>query len=135
MEYQATSASAREFANAGKLEVWVQNFLRGEGGNQPMADGLKLVERCYHIPKLYKLDTFERACGPEVDMKWVIDETDFDERVGKIMTRYQTGEWDMPPLIIGLNAGQYELNDGNHRYEALQRLGVNEYWVIIWETV
>jgi hypothetical protein len=27
---------------------------------------------------------------------------------------------------------KYELNDGNHRLEALKKLGINQYWVIIW---
>jgi len=135
LEYQATTTSAREFAEAGKLAEWIHLFLDGEGNNQPMSDGLKLAERRYHAPKLYKIDTFERICGPEAEMKWTIAENGFNERVSKIMSRYQTGDWDMPPLIVGLSDGKYELNDGNHRYEALKRLGIKEHWVIIWKTI
>lgn len=30
--------------------------------------------------------------------------------------------------------GTFELNDGNHRYEALRRSGVDEYYFIVWTT-
>jgi len=134
-EFTATSTSAREFAEDQRLEEWVQHFLHGEGNNQGLADGLKLEDRIYHAPKLMRLDTFERICGPEQGLKWQIDAAGFNERVSKIMTRYEQGDWDMPPLIINLTDGEYELNDGNHRYEALSRLGIESHWVIIWETV
>jgi len=26
-------------------------------------------------------------------------------------------------------------NNGNHRYEALKKSGITDYWIIIWETV
>ena len=29
---------------------------------------------------------------------------------------------------------KFELNDGNHRLEAYNRLGINEYFVIFWIT-
>ena len=135
MEYQPTTTSAKVFAEAGQLEEWVHMFLNGEGNNPPFSDGLKLCERRYHAPKKYPLEAFVRICGPEAEMKWTIDADGFNERVGKIMARYQTGDWDMPPLIIELKDGEYDLNDGNHRYEALTRLGIEEHWVIIWETV
>ena len=135
MEYNATSSSAREFADDGKLEEWIHLFLCGEGGNKPFSDGLKLAQRRYHAPKLYALDTFKRCCGPEPDLKWVIDENSFNERVSKMMEYYKKGDWDMPPLIIQDHGTHYELNDGNHRFEAMTRLGVKEHWVIIWETV
>ena len=114
-EYEATSLSARKFSEADKLEEWVQQFLRGEGGNLGMADGLKLEPRIYHAPRLMELDVFKRICGPEQGLKWQIAETGFNARVSKIMARYEQGDWDMPPLIINLAHGEYELNDGNHR--------------------
>jgi len=134
MIYKPTTTSAKEFSDAGKLEEWIHLFLCGEGNNKPMSDGLKIHPRYYHAPTLYSLDKFKRVCGPEEDVKWVIDKNGFNQRVNKIMDYYQTNKWDMPPLIIGYNEKQYELNDGNHRFEALKRLGIKDYWVIIWET-
>ena len=40
----------------------------------------------------------------------------------------------MPPLIVHYVDGEFELNDGNHRLEAYSRLGVLEYYVIVWIT-
>ena len=40
----------------------------------------------------------------------------------------------MPPLIINRKDYMYELTDGNHRFEALKKLGIDKYWIIIWET-
>lgn len=40
----------------------------------------------------------------------------------------------MPPLIVHYVNGEFELNDGNHRLEAYSRLGIKEYYVIIWIT-
>jgi len=131
--FEATGKSAGIFAEAGKLDEWIQHFLHGEGNNLGFANGLKLEPRIYHTPKLMKLEKFQRICGFEVGMKWPVDEQGFNEKVDQVMKRYKTG-WDMPPLIIGLHDGEYELNDGNHRYEALRRLGIEEHWVIIWET-
>ena len=135
MEYKPTNSSAKDFADVGKFEEWIHLFLCGEGGNKAFSDGLKIKKRRYHAPKLYALDTFKRICGPESDMKWIIDEIGFNERVAKIMERYKKGDWDMPPLIIENHDTNYELSDGNHRYEALIRSEIKEYWVIIWETV
>lgn len=40
--------------------------------------------------------------------------------------------WDIPPLIANYCKGKYELNDGNHRFEALVRCGYKEFYVIVW---
>lgn len=49
-------------------------------------------------------------------------------------------EKDLPPLIVhyfvesGKTEGEFELNDGNHRWEAYSRLDIKEVYVIIWIT-
>lgn len=133
MVYEPTSSSAITFADANRLEEWIHLFLCGEGNNKPFSDGLKREPRRYHAPKLTALNTLNRCCGPEDDMKWQIDEFNFIERVEKIIARHQKGDWDMPPLIVCHDGSTYELNDGNHRYEALKRMGIKEHWVILWE--
>jgi len=40
----------------------------------------------------------------------------------------------MPPLIVHFVDGQFEINDGNHRFEAYSRLGIKESYVIVWIT-
>jgi len=134
MIYTATATSAIEFAQAGCLEEWIHLFLCNEGDNRAFSDGLKLQPRRYHPPCMMNLDQFERCCGPETGLKYQISASGFRKNVKAIMKKFKTGNWDMPPLIINRVNGAYELNDGNHRYEALRKLGVCAYWIIIWET-
>jgi len=134
VEYKPTTSSAIEFASANRIEDWIHLFLCGEGNNIPFSEGLKLEPRNYYAPKMMLLNQFERCCGPEENMTFRVPEDNFIKRVGGIAEFYSTGDWDMPPLIIYLHEGAYVLSDGNHRFEALTKLGIDSYWVIIWET-
>ena len=77
--------------------------------------------------------------GPEENMKWRINEEWFEKHVNEL-SEVLKKETDMPPLIVhyliedGKTEGEFELNDGNHRLEAYSRLGIEEYYVIIWIT-
>lgn len=79
------------------------------------------------------LSLFRRCCGPESDMKWVIPKEPFEKKVNELMNVISTND-DMPPLIVHYGDGEFQLNDGNHRFEAYSRLGVTEYYVIVWIT-
>jgi len=133
--YKPTASSAIAYSDNGRLEEWIHLFLCGEGNNESFSNGLKLERRRYHGPRMMELNTFSRDCGPEEGMKWRIGEDGFNSRVNEIMNRFKKGDWDMPPLIVYHDGIKYGLNDGNHRHEALRRLNINSYWVILWETV
>ena len=47
------------------------------------------------------------------------------------------GDWDMPPLLAldRIDDGTYGIDDGNHKLEALKKLCVNEYWVILFKSL
>jgi len=129
-----TLKTALEYGNEGKIEEWIHLVMRGdEGGNVELSDGLKLFNRHFYGPVKMKLSTFKRVCGPEEDMEFVIPIEDFNRNVANIVKRYESG-WDMPPLIIQFDEGEFCLCDGNHRHEALTRLSVEEYYVIVWAT-
>ena len=125
--------SAIEYSKQGKLDEWIHTFLCGEGNNISFSHGLKLENRYYIGPIKMPLDFFRRCCGPEENIKYHIDKIGFENRVDAIKIKLQSG-WDMPPLIINYADGRFELNDGNHRYEALIRSGIKEYYVIVWIT-
>lgn len=137
MNYQNSSASAAEFASAGKLEEWVHAYLTSDGHNKPFSDGLKLTHRYYLGPFSMDISLLERCCGPEDGMKWKVDPADFECRVCSIMEAMRTGT-DIPPMIVHYymeeNIPHFELTDGNHRHEACVRLGLREFPVIIWIT-
>ena len=125
--------SALEYAKDKKIEGWVHEFLRHENNNIEFSDGLKLEKRSYFGPMEMKLKNFERCCGPEPDIKYTIHEGRFESHVENMMKSYKKG-WKVPPLIINFSEGKFEINDGNHRFEALIRLGLESYPVIIWTT-
>ena len=62
-----------------------------------------------------------------VDAEW------FEKHVSDLMDVIQATE-DIAPLIVHYVNGDFELNDGNHRFEAYQRLGITETDVIVWIT-
>jgi hypothetical protein len=128
-----SSKGAIEYSEKNKLEEWVHLFLNSEGNNIGFSTGLLLVNRHYIKPQYLPLSLFSRCCGPENGMKYLVSVEEFEKKVEKIKERIING-WDIPPLIINYTNNVYELNDGNHRYEALVRLGYTNSWVIIWIT-
>lgn len=137
MNYKCSLSCAQEFAKQGKLEEWVHSYLLSDGRNKDFSDGLKLFDRYFLGPIKMPLSLFIRCCGPEENMKWRINEEWFEKHVSELEDIIKR-EKDMPPLIVHflVENGKdcFELNDGNHRYEAYKRLGINEYYVIVWIT-
>jgi hypothetical protein len=133
MEYRNTLSSAKAFAKNGKLEDWIHHYLNTDANNTAFSEGLKLFNRYYLGPIKMPLTSFKRCCGPELHMKWQVDRDGFEKRVSSLQKSIERDN-DMPPLIIQYSYDGFELNDGNHRYEAYVRSGYNEVDVIIWIT-
>ena len=137
LNYKCSLSCAQEFSKQGKLEEWVHSYLLSDGRNKDFSDGLKLFDRYFIGPLKMPLSLFTRCCGPEENMKWRINEEWFEKHVSDLMEVIKR-EKDMPPLIVHFlveNGKDYfELNDGNHRLEAYRRLGIEEYYVIVWIT-
>lgn len=133
LEYKCTLSSANNYAKNRKLEEWVHTYLLSDGHNKEFSDGLKLSDRYFLGPIKMPLSLFSRCCGPEANMKYRVNAEWFEEHVTKLENVIKI-EKDMPPLIVHFVDGQFELNDGNHRFEAYTRLGIKEYYVIIWIT-
>lgn len=128
-----TMKSALDAAAEGRLEAWIHGYLSGEGNNQAFSDGLRLTERRYTGPLVFPLRRLERCTGPEETMRYRVDRESFERRVRGIEQALARG-FDLPPLIINYSGGRFELNDGNHRYEALTRTGADRFGVIVWTT-
>lgn len=108
-------------------------YLLSDGHNKEFSDGLKLFDRYFLGPIKMPLSLFSRCCGPEGHMKYRVNADWIEQHVTKLESVIQSDK-DMPPLIVHFVDGQFELNDGNHRLEAYSRLGVKEYYVILWIT-
>ncbi len=139
LDYECSLTSARAFAKAGKLEDWIHAYLLSDGDNEPFSHGLKLFDRFFLGPVTMPLSLFHRCCGPEEGMKWKVHPVWFEEKVQRLMQAIQADP-DMPPLIVHYlfsekdGTPEFELNDGNGRFEAYKRLGITHAPVIFWIT-
>ena len=131
--YGRTLTDAMAFAREGKTAEWVDLYLRSDGRNVPMADGLRLAPRVWRGPFRIPLSMLTRICGPEETMKWRVHPVQFEEHVSSLIREIEGGG-DLPPLLVHCTAEGLELNDGNHRLEAYRRLGIEEGFALFWAT-
>lgn len=137
--YDRTLSSAQAFAKACRLEEWIHLYLLSDGNNIPFSEGLKTVPRFYLGPVRAPLALFKRCCGPEEGMKWRVHPIHFANKVQRLMEAAKADP-DMPPLIINYRFSEkdgtpeFELNDGNGRFEAYTKLGRTHADVIFWIT-
>jgi len=133
LTYGRTLTDALAWARAGRIEEWADLYLRSDGRNVPMADGLRLAPRIWRGPVRIPLSMLTRICGPEETMKWRVHPVQFEEHVAALIREIEGGG-DLPPLIVHCTPEGLELNDGNHRLEAYRRLGIGEGWAVFWAT-
>jgi len=131
--YNQTLTCACAFAAEGRIEEWIHTYLCSDGHNKPFSDGLKLAKRFYIGPVQMPLALFRRCCGPEEDMKWRTDVESFRQHVAFLETAVQNNA-DLPPLLIQYGSDGFTLTDGNHRWEAYHRIGLETCSVIVWGT-
>ncbi|MBN1373120.1 MAG: ParB N-terminal domain-containing protein [Anaerolineaceae bacterium] len=122
---------ALEAARRGQIEAWVHEFLLGVGRNLPFSEGLKRQPRFWLGPLEIPLDALEICCGPDPDLEYVVDADGFERHVTSMADSLAKG-WKPAPLIASYDAGKLSIRDGNHRYAALRRSGVERYWVVVW---
>ena len=111
----------------------IHTYLLDEDRNVPFSDGLKLFERYYIGPVKMPLELFHRCTGPEENMKYRIDKDWWPIHVAALEDSIKKDP-DMPPLIVHYVEDDFELNDGNTRFQAYINLGVKEVNVIVWIT-
>jgi hypothetical protein len=131
--FEFSLRGARDAATAGRIGDWVDAFLRNAtlGANLPMADGLRKERRWWIGPVRIPLSSLTRICGPEVGMPYRTTPAAWEARVSAIVAAATDPE-TLPPLILEYRAGSLAVCDGNHRYEALRRLGATTAWSVVW---
>ena len=125
---------AQEYSNRNELDKWLQLFLRDDSyehasPNIPLADGLLLEERFYIGPILIDFDKIN-TLRIEKDIEDANDRLFYLQKEKEILNNYN--DYNLPPLIVEYKDNKLNLVDGNHRYSALKKLGINKYYVIIW---
>lgn len=128
-----TLTIAKEYQEKNKIEEWLQLFLRNDGDNRALADGL-LLEPRYYIGLRYipiELLSHIREGAPE----YLEDPDDieyFFYVVDKMKESY--GKWDTPPLIIEYREGTLWVNDGRHRLIMYRDLEIGLIPAVLWTT-
>ena len=125
-------ASASAAADDGNLARWVGEFLASRGSdNATLAAGLAQREHCWAGPVRVPLDRLVPLAGPDDDALCPVEPEEWEEDVGELEDLVEEG-WEPPPLLAEFRDRALYLQDGNHRYEALERAGETEAWVIVW---
>lgn len=132
MKY-GTYAMAREYDAMGKIDEWMQLFLRNDGHNIALADGLLLEQRCYLGLRRIPLSLLNavKSGAPE----YLRDQNDiqyFFEVVDRMKQAY--GDWDTPPLIVEYGENGFYVADGRHRLEMYRQLGITYIQAALWTT-
>lgn len=128
-----TLTKAKEFAEIGKIDRWLQLFLRGDGKNIALADGLLLEERSYMGIKEIPIQLLSgiKSGAPEY-LKDADSVKYFFEIVNRMKEDF--GHWDIPPLIVEYADGRFQVNDGRHRLEMYRQLNVEYIPAVLWTT-
>ena len=132
MKY-GTLAQAKAYQDNGKIEEWLQLFLRNDGKNIALADGLLLEQREYFGLQKLNISYFEdikdgapEYLSAENDIEyffWIVENM-----------KNSLGDWDVPPLIVEYREDKFFVNDGRHRLEMYRQLGAESVDVILWTT-
>lgn len=129
-----TLSVAKQYAAEGRIDEWMQDFLRADGKNLALADGLLKEKRYYfglwEIPITLLSDV--KSGAPEYLHDK--DSIDYFFYVVEQMKEGLSGGWEAPPLIVEYVYGHFQVNDGRHRLELFRQLGVERVWVAIWTT-
>lgn len=128
---QFTLKTAQQAKEQGELELWVHTYLMGPANNVPFVDGLKREKRYWRGPLEISLSRLKRMCGPEADMPYRVLEDHWLEKTQRIAKSFEVIE-NFPPLIVSIVDGIFQIDDGNHRYQAFSSLGLESCWIILW---
>lgn len=132
MKY-GTLTQAKLYRDNGKIEEWLQLFLRNDGKNIALADGLLLEKREYLGLLKLNMSCFKdikegvpEYLSAENDIAyffWIVENM-----------KNSRGDWDVPPLIVEYREDKFIVNDGRHRLEMYRQLGVEVVDAVLWTT-
>ena len=134
MEKYGTLEISKEYLDKNQLEDWIQLFLRNDGHNVALADGLLKEERCYTGIVDFDLNLLEniKVGAPE----YLIRENDIEYFFAIVNEMNEAlGSWNPPPLIIEYRVdGSFHVCDGRHRLEMYRQKNVKTVPAIVWTT-
>jgi hypothetical protein len=128
-------ASAFEAAERDETALWVGDFLASRGSdNATLAAGLAQQKTWWVGPVRLQLSELTQLAGPaDEDVLIPVEPEEWENDVDSMEESVEQG-WEPPPLLIEFRDGDLLIQDGNHRFDALERAGETEAWVLIWFT-
>lgn len=132
MKY-GTYTIAREYDERGKIDEWMQLFLRSDGQNPALADGLLKEERCYVGLRDIPLSLLKGISSGAPEYLHDQDSIDYFFDVVDRMKQACDG-WDMPPLIVEYGEKGFPVADGRHRLEMCRQMGITHAPAALWTT-
>ena len=134
MEKYGTLEISKEYLDKNQLEDWIQLFLRNDGHNVALADGLLKEERCYTGIVDFDLNLLGniQAGAPE----YLIQKNDIEYFFAVVNEMNEASDsWNPPPIIIEYRAdGSFYVCDGRHRLEMYRQKKVKSMPTIVWTT-
>lgn len=120
----------KKYVQQNRLEDWVQLFLRGDGKNIELANGLK--DNNFKYVNLVMINLNDLDVAEEVPdyIKDNCDKEWFNYEVNEMIQKIVNG-WDMPPLIVHFHKEMYHPLDGRHRNVALRKLDITKAPAVI----
>lgn len=131
MKY-GTMESAKEYCNREKVEEWIQLFLRSDGHNIALADGLLKEKRYYTDIVEFDMNLLcdIQAGAPDYLTK-ENDKVFFFNVVEQMKENMK--EWNPPPIIIEYQGNKkFYVCDGRHRLELYRQMAKRNIPAIVW---
>ncbi len=128
-----TYTIAREFDERGEIDRWMQLFLRADGQNLALAEGLLKEERFYIGLREIPLSLLEgiKSGAPE----YLHDQDSIDYFFDVVDRMKQAHDsWDIPPLIVEYGEKGFYVADGRHRLEMYRQIGSTHVPAALWTT-
>lgn len=132
MKY-GTYTIAQEYDDQGKIDEWMQLFLRNDGRNLGLADGLLLQERRYIGIRRIPLSLLAKTRSGAPEYLRDQDSIDYFFRVVDQM-KQDYENWDIPPLIVEYGEKGFHVDDGRHRLEMYRQMGITHAPAVLWTT-
>ena len=126
--------TAMEYCKRNRTEEWIQQFLRCDGHNVALADGLLIEERFYTGIVQYDITLLHNI--KEGDPEYLSKKDDIDYFFSIVDEMVEsTAYWNPPPLIIEFRSDNgFYVCDGRHRLEMFRQKNVKAIPAIVWTT-
>jgi hypothetical protein len=128
MENEFTVESALLAREKGELKNWVIGLLLSEKSYE-LAEKIKTEEAVAIEMLNFPLAKLKKIQGPEEDESQRQPAHVWEEKVSNFTRELENG-FSPAPLIVTDFWNHFEVADGNHRHEALERKGIMNYWTI-----